>query len=65
MERPGNTSLVFVKIFDPHHLSSPSLVGGRLPIKGFPVYCEQNSHIFIQKSYPLGVCILGIQQAYL
>lgn len=34
MGRPGKTSRVFLKIVCPHHLSSLSLVGGRLPIKG-------------------------------
>lgn len=27
---------MFVKILDPHHLSSRSLVGGMVPMKGFP-----------------------------
>jgi len=34
MKRPGATSWVFLKIFWPHHFSSRSGVGGRLPMKG-------------------------------
>jgi len=29
---------VFEKIFDPHHLSSLSFVGGKLPMKGLPIF---------------------------
>ena len=34
MNRPGATSCVFLKIFWPHHFSSRSGVGGRLPMNG-------------------------------